>query len=112
MPAVFLSRHMGLHTAYYAVISCILYVYPTVFHGRDNDLIIVICREADACPGHLRSSDQKLLCRAVPYPYGNRRLRQEYMLCRIETHEGKIICSIPSVLCLPADYQVLEKRVT
>ena len=109
VPSVLSAGYVRLHASYDAVVPCFLQRYTPVLHGGYYYLVVVVSRESYTRSRHFRCPHQKLLRRAVPYSYGYGRLREEYVLRRIQAHEGQIVGGIPSVGCLSAHYQILEE---
>ena len=87
VPAHFLTHLCGLNAADYSVIPGILQGYAPVHHGRNDYLVVIICRKAYSRPCKPCRLDQKLLGRKVPYPYGKRGHRKEYVVGGPDTHE-------------------------
>ena len=112
MPSPGLARLLRLHAADDVVGSGILQSQAAAHQRRDDNLIVVVCRQTDACPGQFRRPNQEFMGRSVPHPDGQRRLGQEHMGGSVNAHEGEIVCHIQPLRVLAAHNQVLEQAVT
>ena len=111
MPAFGLACFLRLHTADDVVLPGILQCQPTAYQGRNDDFIIVICRQPDPCTCQFCCLHQKFMRRTVPYTDRERRLRQKYMHGSLDTHKGQVIGNVNAFLILSSRDQVLEQAV-
>ncbi len=94
MPALRLPRFLGLHAADDIVVPGVLQGKASAQQRGDNDFIIVIRRQADACPRQICRLQQQLVGRLVPHPDGKGRLGQEHMLGGRDAHKAQVVSHI------------------
>ena len=87
MPAVCLTGFLRFNTSDDVVFSCIFQSEASVLQCRNDNFIIIVSRKSDTGSCKVSCLHQQFMRRTIPYTDRQRRLRQEYLLGRLDAHK-------------------------